>query len=156
MEKDVRSEHVNILLCVEDPSSPHASPTHSPRENGIDKNRLLKKDASGSPASTASSGSSSSLKSKEVSLVGRSWSSPGRHCHLCGTWNPEVCKLVILLPKVEVLRRNLSFLVAVITCLLGHDDSGQLPAGPRREWLCRLLFVSFSSLDMFMTLLCET
>ncbi|GAB1288592.1 Transducin-like enhancer protein 1 [Apodemus speciosus] len=44
------------------------NPTHSPRENGIDKNRLLKKDASGSPASTASSGSSSSLKSKEVSL----------------------------------------------------------------------------------------
>uniref|UniRef100_A0A8I6GI60 TLE family member 1, transcriptional corepressor n=1 Tax=Rattus norvegicus TaxID=10116 RepID=A0A8I6GI60_RAT len=61
-------KHVNLLLCVEDPSSPHASPTHSPRENGIDKNRLLKKDASGSPASTASSGSSSSLKSKEVNL----------------------------------------------------------------------------------------
>uniref|UniRef100_A0A8C6RBE8 Transducin-like enhancer of split 1 n=1 Tax=Nannospalax galili TaxID=1026970 RepID=A0A8C6RBE8_NANGA len=51
-----------------DPSSPHASPAHSPRENGLDKNRLLKKDASGSPASTASSGSSSSLKSKEMSL----------------------------------------------------------------------------------------
>uniref|UniRef100_A0A8B9FBX4 TLE family member 1, transcriptional corepressor n=1 Tax=Amazona collaria TaxID=241587 RepID=A0A8B9FBX4_9PSIT len=46
------------------------SPTHSPRENGIDKTRLLKKDASSSPASTASSGSSTSLKSKEMSLVG--------------------------------------------------------------------------------------
>uniref|UniRef100_A0A8C0FG20 TLE family member 1, transcriptional corepressor n=1 Tax=Bubo bubo TaxID=30461 RepID=A0A8C0FG20_BUBBB len=45
-----------------------ASPTHSPRENGIDKTRLLKKDASSSPASTASSGSSTSLKSKEMSL----------------------------------------------------------------------------------------
>uniref|UniRef100_A0A8C8BNX5 TLE family member 1, transcriptional corepressor n=1 Tax=Otus sunia TaxID=257818 RepID=A0A8C8BNX5_9STRI len=51
-----------------DPSSPRASPTHSPRENGIDKTRLLKKDASSSPASTASSGSSTSLKSKEMSL----------------------------------------------------------------------------------------
>ncbi|EPY84052.1 transducin-like enhancer protein 1 isoform 2 [Camelus ferus] len=37
-------------------------------ENGIDKTRLLKKDASSSPASTASSGSSTSLKSKEMSL----------------------------------------------------------------------------------------
>uniref|UniRef100_A0A8C2USM2 TLE family member 1, transcriptional corepressor n=1 Tax=Chinchilla lanigera TaxID=34839 RepID=A0A8C2USM2_CHILA len=51
-----------------DPASPRASPAHSPRENGIDKNRLLKKDASSSPASTASSGSSTSLKSKEMSL----------------------------------------------------------------------------------------
>ncbi|KAI6058352.1 Transducin-like enhancer protein 1 isoform X4 [Aix galericulata] len=51
-----------------DPSSPRASPTHSPRENGIDKSRLLKKDASSSPASTASSGSSTSVKSKEMSL----------------------------------------------------------------------------------------
>uniref|UniRef100_A0A4W3HZC8 Groucho/TLE N-terminal Q-rich domain-containing protein n=1 Tax=Callorhinchus milii TaxID=7868 RepID=A0A4W3HZC8_CALMI len=45
------------------------SPAHSPRENGLDKSRLLKKDASSSPASTASSGSSSSLKSKELSHV---------------------------------------------------------------------------------------
>lgn len=59
-----------MILCVEDPASPRASPAHSPRENGIDKNRLLKKDASSSPASTASSGSSTSLKSKEMSLVG--------------------------------------------------------------------------------------
>lgn len=59
-----------LLMLVEDPSSPRASPAHSPRENGIDKNRLLKKDASSSPASTASSGSSTSLKSKEMSLVG--------------------------------------------------------------------------------------
>lgn len=59
----------------QDPSSPRASPTHSPRENGIDKTRLLKKDASSSPASTASSGSSTSLKSKEMALVGGSlWS----------------------------------------------------------------------------------
>uniref|UniRef100_A0A6I8SP89 Transducin like enhancer of split 1 n=1 Tax=Xenopus tropicalis TaxID=8364 RepID=A0A6I8SP89_XENTR len=51
-----------------DPTSPRVSPAHSPRENGIDKSRLLKKDASSSPASTASSGSSTSLKSKEMSL----------------------------------------------------------------------------------------
>uniref|UniRef100_A0A8D0E1C7 TLE family member 1, transcriptional corepressor n=1 Tax=Salvator merianae TaxID=96440 RepID=A0A8D0E1C7_SALMN len=55
-------------LPTQDPSSPRASPAHSPRENGIDKNRLLKKDASSSPASTASSGSSTSMKSKEISL----------------------------------------------------------------------------------------
>lgn len=142
MEKDVHSEHVNFLLCVEDPSSPHASPTHSPRENGVDKNRLLKKDASGSPASTASSGSSSSLKSKEVSLVGRSWSSPGWHCHLCETWNPEVCKLVIWLHKSWSIEKK----PFCPSCYR------QLSTGPRREWLCRLLFVSFSFLDMFMTL----
>ncbi|ETE70868.1 Protein groucho, partial [Ophiophagus hannah] len=51
-----------------DPSSPRASPAHSPRENGIDKTRILKKDASSSPASTASSGSSASMKSKEIGL----------------------------------------------------------------------------------------
>lgn len=145
MEKDSHSEHVNFLLCVEDPSSPHGSPTHSPRENGIDKNRLLKKDASGSPASTASSGSSSSLKSKEVSLVGRSWSSPEWHCHLCGTWNSEVCKLVILLLK--------SWSIEKPFCPSWYR---QLSTVPQHEWLCRLLFMSFSSLDMFMTLLCET
>ncbi|NP_001272459.1 transducin-like enhancer protein 1 isoform X8 [Chionomys nivalis] len=65
---DKSDDNLVVDVSNEDPSSPHASPTHSPRENGIDKNRLLKKDASGSPASTASSGSSSSLKSKEVSL----------------------------------------------------------------------------------------
>lgn len=59
-----------LIVHLQDPSSPRASPAHSPRENGIDKNRLLKKDASSSPASTASSGSSTSLKSKEMSLVG--------------------------------------------------------------------------------------
>ncbi|XP_049983212.1 transducin-like enhancer protein 1 isoform X12 [Alexandromys fortis] len=65
---DKSDDNLVVDVSNEDPSSPHASPTHSPRENGVDKNRLLKKDASGSPASTASSGSSSSLKSKEVSL----------------------------------------------------------------------------------------
>ncbi|XP_060221699.1 transducin-like enhancer protein 1 isoform X13 [Meriones unguiculatus] len=65
---DKSDDNLVVDVSNEDPSSPHASPTHSPPENGIDKNRLLKKDASGSPASTASSGSSSSLKSKEVSL----------------------------------------------------------------------------------------
>uniref|UniRef100_A0A8C9SVT9 Groucho/TLE N-terminal Q-rich domain-containing protein n=1 Tax=Scleropages formosus TaxID=113540 RepID=A0A8C9SVT9_SCLFO len=51
-----------------DPASPRGTPVPSPRENGLDKTRLLKKDASSSPASTASSASSSSLKSKEMSL----------------------------------------------------------------------------------------
>lgn len=58
-----------LPLPIKDPSSPRASPAHSPRENGIDKTRILKKDASSSPASTASSGSSASMKSKEMGLV---------------------------------------------------------------------------------------
>lgn len=76
-EPSVASEVMRpLLVLLEDPSSPRASPAHSPRENGIDKTRLLKKDASSSPASTASSGSSTSLKSKEMSLVGH------KKCHL--------------------------------------------------------------------------
>ncbi|XP_069891916.1 transducin-like enhancer protein 1 isoform X9 [Dipodomys merriami] len=65
---DRSDDNLVVDVSNEDPSSPRASPAHSPRENGIDKNRLLKKDASSSPASTASSGSSASLKSKEMSL----------------------------------------------------------------------------------------
>uniref|UniRef100_A0A665VNS0 TLE family member 4, transcriptional corepressor n=1 Tax=Echeneis naucrates TaxID=173247 RepID=A0A665VNS0_ECHNA len=49
----------------QDPASPRGTPLPSPRENGLDKARLLKKDPC-SPASTASSASSSSLKSKEM------------------------------------------------------------------------------------------
>ncbi|NXN29940.1 TLE1 protein, partial [Nycticryphes semicollaris] len=65
---DKSDDNLVVDVSNEDPSSPRASPTHSPRENGIDKTRLLKKDASSSPASTASSGSSTSLKSKEMSM----------------------------------------------------------------------------------------
>ncbi|XP_038660823.1 transducin-like enhancer protein 1 isoform X2 [Scyliorhinus canicula] len=64
---DKSDDNLVVDVSNEDPSSPRGSPTHSPRENGLDKSRLLKKDASSSPASTASSGSSSSLKSKELS-----------------------------------------------------------------------------------------
>ncbi|XP_036094345.1 transducin-like enhancer protein 1 isoform X11 [Rousettus aegyptiacus] len=67
-DADKSDDNLVVDVSNEDPSSPRPSPTHSPRENGIDKNRLLKKDASSSPASTASSGSSTSLKSKEMSL----------------------------------------------------------------------------------------
>ncbi|KAI2552969.1 TLE family member 1, transcriptional corepressor, partial [Homo sapiens] len=52
---DKSDDNLVVDVSNEDPSSPRASPAHSPRENGIDKNRLLKKDASSSPASTASS-----------------------------------------------------------------------------------------------------
>ncbi|XP_074935652.1 transducin-like enhancer protein 1 isoform X6 [Phalacrocorax aristotelis] len=65
---DKSDDNLVVDVSNEDPSSPRATPTHSPRENGIDKTRLLKKDASSSPASTASSGSSTSLKSKEMGL----------------------------------------------------------------------------------------
>lgn len=57
------------LSLHQDPASPRGTPLPSPRENGLDKARLLKKDPC-SPASTASSASSSSLKSKEMSMVG--------------------------------------------------------------------------------------
>lgn len=53
----------------QDPSSPRGSPAHSPRENGLDKRRLLKKDAPLSPSSIASSSSTPSSKSKEMNLV---------------------------------------------------------------------------------------
>ncbi|XP_029472454.1 transducin-like enhancer protein 4 isoform X3 [Rhinatrema bivittatum] len=56
------------LAARYDPSSPRGSPAHSPRENGLDKTRLLKKDAPISPASIASSSSTPSSKSKELSL----------------------------------------------------------------------------------------
>uniref|UniRef100_A0A8C9VWF2 Transducin-like enhancer protein 4 n=1 Tax=Scleropages formosus TaxID=113540 RepID=A0A8C9VWF2_SCLFO len=55
-----------------DPTSPRGSPAHSPRENGLDKSRLMKKDAPISPASIASSSSTPSSKSKELSL-GPDW-----------------------------------------------------------------------------------
>uniref|UniRef100_A0A8C4HS83 Groucho/TLE N-terminal Q-rich domain-containing protein n=1 Tax=Dicentrarchus labrax TaxID=13489 RepID=A0A8C4HS83_DICLA len=56
-----------VCLWSFDPASPRGTPLPSPRENGLDKARLLKKDPC-SPASTASSASSSSLKSKEMSM----------------------------------------------------------------------------------------
>ncbi|XP_013914309.1 PREDICTED: transducin-like enhancer protein 1 isoform X3 [Thamnophis sirtalis] len=65
---DKSDDNLVVDVSNEDPSSPRASPAHSPRENGIDKTRILKKDASSSPASTASSGSSASMKSKEMGL----------------------------------------------------------------------------------------
>uniref|UniRef100_A0A8D3DMA7 Groucho/TLE N-terminal Q-rich domain-containing protein n=1 Tax=Scophthalmus maximus TaxID=52904 RepID=A0A8D3DMA7_SCOMX len=55
------------LSLQQDPASPRGTPLPSPRENGLDKARLLKKDPC-SPASTASSASSSSLKSKEMAM----------------------------------------------------------------------------------------
>lgn len=58
-----------LVKLPQDPSSPKGSPAHSPRENGLDKRRLLKKDAPLSPSSIASSSSTPSSKSKEISLV---------------------------------------------------------------------------------------
>ncbi|KAM9367831.1 transducin-like enhancer protein 4 isoform 3-T3 [Phaethornis superciliosus] len=69
-DSDGEKSDDNLVVDVsnEDPSSPRGSPAHSPRENGLDKNRLLKKDAPISPASIASSSSTPSSKSKELSL----------------------------------------------------------------------------------------
>ncbi|NWI92120.1 TLE4 protein, partial [Pitta sordida] len=69
-DSDGEKSDDNLVVDVsnEDPSSPRGSPAHSPRENGLDKTRLLKKDAPVSPASIASSSSTPSSKSKELSL----------------------------------------------------------------------------------------
>ncbi|KAM4578694.1 transducin-like enhancer protein 4 isoform 1-T1 [Fundulus diaphanus] len=69
-ESDGEKSDDNLVVDVsnEDPTSPRGSPTHSPRENGLDKSRLLKKDAPLSPSSVASSSSTPSSKSKEINL----------------------------------------------------------------------------------------
>uniref|UniRef100_A0A4W3HZH2 Groucho/TLE N-terminal Q-rich domain-containing protein n=1 Tax=Callorhinchus milii TaxID=7868 RepID=A0A4W3HZH2_CALMI len=43
---DKSDDNLVVDVSNEDPSSPRGSPAHSPRENGLDKSRLLKKDAS--------------------------------------------------------------------------------------------------------------
>uniref|UniRef100_A0AAQ5YLM9 Groucho/TLE N-terminal Q-rich domain-containing protein n=1 Tax=Amphiprion ocellaris TaxID=80972 RepID=A0AAQ5YLM9_AMPOC len=69
IDSDGEKSDDNLVVDVsnEDPASPRGTPLPSPRENGLDKARLLKKDPC-SPASTASSASSSSLKSKEMAM----------------------------------------------------------------------------------------
>ncbi|XP_067886110.1 transducin-like enhancer protein 4 isoform X3 [Heterodontus francisci] len=69
-DSDGEKSDDNLVVDVsnEDPTSPRGSPPHSPRENGLDKSRLLRKDAPISPASIASSSSTPSSKSKEISL----------------------------------------------------------------------------------------
>uniref|UniRef100_A0A672HCW4 Groucho/TLE N-terminal Q-rich domain-containing protein n=1 Tax=Salarias fasciatus TaxID=181472 RepID=A0A672HCW4_SALFA len=69
-ESDAEKSDDNLVVDVsnEDPASPRGSPAHSPRENGLDKSRLLKKDAPLSPSSVASSSSTPSSKSKEINL----------------------------------------------------------------------------------------
>ncbi|CAN8220180.1 unnamed protein product [Coccothraustes coccothraustes] len=69
-DSDGEKSDDNLVVDVsnEDPSSPRGTPAHSPRENGLDKTRLMKKDAPISPASIASSSSTPSSKSKELSL----------------------------------------------------------------------------------------
>uniref|UniRef100_A0A3Q3BQB2 Transducin-like enhancer protein 1 n=1 Tax=Kryptolebias marmoratus TaxID=37003 RepID=A0A3Q3BQB2_KRYMA len=68
-DSDGEKSDDNLVVDVsnEDAASPRGTPLPSPRENGLDKARLLKKDPC-SPASTASSASSSSLKSKEMTV----------------------------------------------------------------------------------------
>ncbi|RXM98631.1 Transducin-like enhancer protein 4 [Acipenser ruthenus] len=69
-DSDGEKSDDNLVVDVsnEDPVSPRGSPAHSPRENGLDKPRLIKKDAPISPASLASSSSTPSSKSKELNL----------------------------------------------------------------------------------------
>ncbi|KAG7270417.1 hypothetical protein CRUP_009138 [Coryphaenoides rupestris] len=69
-DSDGEKSDDNLVVDVsnEDPASPRASPAHSPHENGLDKSRLLKKDPPLSPSSLASSSSTPSSKSKEISM----------------------------------------------------------------------------------------
>ncbi|KAK5915651.1 hypothetical protein CesoFtcFv8_001223 [Champsocephalus esox] len=61
-----KSDDLVVDVSNEDPATPRASPAHSPPENGLDKSRVLKKDAvPNSPASVASSGSTPSSKAKD-------------------------------------------------------------------------------------------
>uniref|UniRef100_A0A667Z9Q5 TLE family member 3, transcriptional corepressor n=1 Tax=Myripristis murdjan TaxID=586833 RepID=A0A667Z9Q5_9TELE len=70
-DKDSMSRYVS------DPATPRVSPAHSPPENGLDKSRVLKKDAApNSPASVASSGSTPSSKAKDHAHNDKS-STPG-------------------------------------------------------------------------------
>uniref|UniRef100_A0A8C7X5L9 TLE family member 4, transcriptional corepressor n=1 Tax=Oryzias sinensis TaxID=183150 RepID=A0A8C7X5L9_9TELE len=69
-ESDGEKSDDNLVVDVsnEDAVSPRGSPAHSPRENGLDKTRLSKKDVPLSPSSIASSSSTPSSKSKEINL----------------------------------------------------------------------------------------
>uniref|UniRef100_A0A665UAV8 Groucho/TLE N-terminal Q-rich domain-containing protein n=1 Tax=Echeneis naucrates TaxID=173247 RepID=A0A665UAV8_ECHNA len=61
-----KSDDLVVDVSNEDPATPRVSPAHSPPENGLDKSRVLKKDAAPtSPASVASSGSTPSSKAKD-------------------------------------------------------------------------------------------
>ncbi|KAI4903449.1 hypothetical protein NFI96_023081, partial [Prochilodus magdalenae] len=60
-----KSDDLVVDVSNEDPATPRVSPAHSPPENGLDKPRVLKKDAPNSPASVASSGSTPSSKAKD-------------------------------------------------------------------------------------------
>ncbi|TSK19968.1 Protein groucho-2 [Bagarius yarrelli] len=60
-----KSDDLVVDVSNEDPPTPRGSPSHSPPENGLDKARVLKKDAPNSPASVASSGSTPSSKAKD-------------------------------------------------------------------------------------------
>lgn len=80
------SVRVSVCACVcQDPATPRVSPAHSPPENGLDKSRVLKKDAApNSPASVASSGSTPSSKAKDHAHV--SSGEPGRRSKPGVSW----------------------------------------------------------------------
>ncbi|XP_067874297.1 transducin-like enhancer protein 3 isoform X17 [Heterodontus francisci] len=71
-----KSDDLVVDVSNEDPTTPRVSPAHSPRENGLDKSRGIKKDAPNSPASVASSSSTPSSKTKDMGHNDKS-STPG-------------------------------------------------------------------------------
>uniref|UniRef100_A0A8K9XSZ6 Groucho/TLE N-terminal Q-rich domain-containing protein n=1 Tax=Oncorhynchus mykiss TaxID=8022 RepID=A0A8K9XSZ6_ONCMY len=89
-----------------DPASPRGSPTHSPRENRLDKSRLLKKEVPPlSPASMASSSSTPSNKSKDLIMKSStltptpsSTSTPGLRGKTSGLEGPGLRPLALPCP----------------------------------------------------------
>nr|XP_061811281.1 transducin-like enhancer protein 3-B isoform X13 [Nerophis lumbriciformis] len=72
-----KSDDLVVDVSNEDPATPRVSPAHSPPENGLDKSRVLKKDAApNSPASVASSGSTPSSKAKDHTHLNDKSSTP--------------------------------------------------------------------------------
>eukprot|EP00063_Salmo_salar_P065017 XP_014039852.1 PREDICTED: transducin-like enhancer protein 4 [Salmo salar] len=89
-----------VDVSNEDPASPRGSPTQSPRENRLDKSRLLKKEVPPlSPASMASSSSTPSNKSKDVITNEKSsTSTPGLRGKTSGLEGPGLRPLGLPCP----------------------------------------------------------
>uniref|UniRef100_A0A8C6LIT5 TLE family member 3, transcriptional corepressor n=1 Tax=Nothobranchius furzeri TaxID=105023 RepID=A0A8C6LIT5_NOTFU len=99
-------------LTLQDPATPRVSPAHSPPENGLDKSRVLKKDAApNSPASVASSGSTPSSKAKD-------------HAHVSVASGGVTSELRLKGISAPALRTPLSIAGSYATpfAMMGHHD----------------------------------
>lgn len=119
-----------IHVFHQDPASPRGTPLPSPRENGLDKARLLKKDPC-SPASTASSASSSSLKSKEMAMVGMDKTRPLRFFqNIFEGWGLNACVSNNSLLSVAARQSGNTWTQVKHT----HTQRGLHPRSERHSW----------------------